>query len=185
MLAFCNNAGPSFIFGMVGGILKRPELCWFLWVSQILSAIIVGAVLPGKSNDTCRLRHGTPLTISQGLEQAIHVCAKISGWVILFRALISVLEQRLIAHLPVIWRTWLAGILELSNGCIRVQELDSVRSAYLLCGIMLAFGGFCVHLQTKSVAKDLSIRYYLLGKVLQAVIILPILLILWKIGVAF
>lgn len=185
LLGFCNNAGPSFIFGMVGGILKDMKLCWFLWLAQILSAVIVGAILPGKSRSSCRLDNGKAVSISEGLEKSLVICGKICGWVILFRSLISVLEARIFMFLPPIWKSAIAGILELSNGCIRIGTIDSPFLAFLLSGAMLTFGGICVLLQTKSVIKELSVKQYFVGKLLQTMIVIPILWLLWKITVAF
>lgn len=185
LLGFCNNAGPSFIFGMVGGILKDIRLCWFLWLGQILSAILVGAILPGKSAESCRLTPSRKNSVTQTLESTVYICSKIAGWVILFRVALSVAEKWFLHRLPVLWCTAVAGLLELSNGCVRLQYIDTEWLRFLLCGAMLAFGGICVHLQTKSVVGSLSIKFLLLGKVMQTLLALPILFVLWKIIVAF
>lgn len=185
LLGFCNNAGPSFIFGMVGGILKDVHLCWALWIGQILSAVIVGAILPGKSSINGSAQPAKKLSVTTGLESTIHICSKIAAWIILFRALISVAEKWFLSKLPAFWNAGISGVLELSNGCIRLQNIDSPLLRFLLCGILLSLGGFCVYLQTKSVTGTLSLRRYIIGKVLQTVILLPILLVLWKITVAF
>lgn len=185
LLGFCNNAGPSFIFGMVGGIFKDYRLCWLLWLGQIFSAVIVGTILPGKSKTGCRLQQNNGLTVAEGLQATLGICGKIAGWIILFRVLLTVADKWLLYNFSSLWQAGIAGILELSNGCIRLQNIDVPLPKFLLCGAMLAFGGFCVHLQTKSVVKILSLKTHFIGKVLQMLIILPILLILWKITVAF
>ena len=185
MLGFCNNAGPSFIFGMVGGVLKDLRLCWILWLGIILSSIVVGAILPGKSNSACQLQTVKSISVTEGLEKAIHICSKIAGWVIMFRVVIAIAEKRLLYRLPAIWNTGIAGVLELSNGCVRLETITLPLPRFLLCGAMLCFGGICVHLQTRSVTKGLSLKYYFVGKALQTLILLPILLALWKITVAF
>ncbi len=185
LLGFCNNAGPSFIFGMVGGILGDIRFCWFLWLGQIFSALSVGMLLPGKSKEQCRLQSGKELTVTESLENTIRICAKIAGWVVLFRALLSVADKWFLHLLPIQWNAGIAGILELSNGCVRLQYIESNLLRYLLCGVLLSFGGLCVNFQTKSVARTLSLKWYFIGKILQSFIILPILLFLWKITVAF
>lgn len=185
LLGFCNNAGPSFILGMVGGILKDIRLCFFLWLGQIVSAILVGAILPEKSKESCHLTPNRKNSITKVLESTVYICSKIAGWVILFRALLSVAEKWFLFRLPALWRTAAAGFLELSNGCIHLQYVDTEMQRFLLCGAMLAFGGICVHLQTKSVVGALSVRLYFLGKVMQTLLVLPILFLLWKITVAF
>ena len=185
LLGFCNNAGPSFIFGMVGGILKDIRLCWLIWLGQILSSVFVGAILPGKSQASCRLHSVKNLSVTKGLESTLYICSKIAGWVILFRSLLGVAEKWFLSSLPSVWNAGVAGILELSNGCIRLQYVTAALPRYLLCGAILSFGGFCVHLQTKSVVNTLSLRQYFQGKVLQTLLTLPILFVLWKITVAF
>ena len=45
-LAFCNNAGPSFILGTVGvGIWQSGKTGWLLWAVQIVSAVFVGIIV--------------------------------------------------------------------------------------------------------------------------------------------
>ncbi len=185
LLGFCNNAGPGFIFGMIGGILQNALLCWILWIGQILSAIIVGAILPGKGRQICRMKVQRPTSISETLEKTVLVCAKVAGWIILFRTLIAILEKWILGGSANIWKVCVAGILELSNGCIYVNGIDSSLSALLILGSLLSFGGICVHLQTKSVCKCLLLKQYLIAKILQAIIVIPIICILWKITVAF
>ena len=185
LLGFCNNAGPSFIFGMVGGILKDIRLCWLLWAGQILSSILIGMLLPDKSTERCRLQSVNRITLTEGFEKSLRICSKVAGWVVLFRSIISVAEKWSLNDLPAFWNAAVSGVLELSNGCVRLQYISDSFSRFLLCGAFLSFGGFCVHLQTKSVVGPLSMRYYLTGKILQTLFIVPILWILWKITVAF
>ncbi len=185
LLGFCNNAGPSFIFGMIGSILKDIRLCWLLWLSQIISSILVGITLPNKSKASCSLQRRKSNSITEAMDNTIHICSKIAGWVILFRAVLSVLDKWFLSSLPEHNGTVIAGLLELSNGCVRLQYVNMPMLQFILCGTILTFGGICVHLQTKSVTNSLSARYYLLGKILQTLFVLPILFILWKISVAF
>ena len=185
LLGFCNNAGPSFIFGMVGAILKDFRLCWLLWFGQIISAITVGAIMPNKSKSLCPAQGGNSLSITKALESTLKISGKIAGWVLLFRVTLSVADKWILHRLTPIWSGAFSGALELSNGCIRLQYVSNPMVRFLLCGAILSFGGFCVYLQTKSVVQTLSTRYYLYGKVLQTVLILPILCFLWKLTVAF
>jgi len=46
LLAFCNNAGPLFIVGVVGvGMLGNARLGYVLWGTHIFSAVLVGILL--------------------------------------------------------------------------------------------------------------------------------------------
>ena len=170
---------------MVGGILKDIRLCWLLWAGQILSSILIGMLLPDKSTERCRLQSVNRITLTEGFEKSLRICSKVAGWVVLFRSIISVAEKWSLNDLPTFWNAAVSGVLELSNGCVRLQYISDSFSRFLLCGAILSFGGFCVHLQTKSVVGALSMRYYWTGKILQTLFIVPILWILWKITVAF
>ena len=44
MLAFCNNAGPSFLFGMVSGFFPERKWIWLQWVILLSSALLTAAV---------------------------------------------------------------------------------------------------------------------------------------------
>ncbi len=184
MLGFCSNAGPSFIFGMIGSIFQDIRLCCLLWLTQILSALCVGVLLPGKSRDSCHITASNKVTPVEALSKAVGAIAKICGWVILFRCLICVLNKRILKNLPSLLSVCVTGILELSNGCVGLGEIGAGLERFVLAGALLAFGGFCVSLQTKSVCKGLSLRYYFPGKALQSIISIPICWILWKISVA-
>jgi len=60
-----------------------------------------------------------------------------------------------------------SGFLELSNGCIRLAEIESEGLRFLLAAAFLSFGGICVTLQTASVAEGLSMKLYFPGKLLH------------------
>ena len=61
-LSFCSNAGPSFIFGIGAGLFPGIGYCAVLWLIQIISAAIVGILIPGKSPKAGR-NHQPPLTL--------------------------------------------------------------------------------------------------------------------------
>lgn len=181
MLPFCNNAGPGFIFGLMGVILKDGKLCLYLWLIQIVSAIIVGGILPSKSKSTFKAVPRIRPTIPASLEKSVSAMAKICGWIILFRVLIEVINT----HFHFLSNIFVYGILELSNGCLQLQHTAGVSAAFILAAPMLAFGGLCVFLQTKSVASGLSARYYFPGKALQTIISFVLALAVSKFTVAF
>lgn len=93
----------------------------------------------------------------------------VCGWVILFRILISFLNQYVFGILPPWIQVAVIGILELSNGCCELMRISDVGLRFVICSSMLAFGGVCVLLQTISVLQGLSIRHYLIGKSIQSI----------------
>jgi len=170
MLAFCNLAGPAFLFGIVAGKFSDPLAPWALWGIHILSAITVAVLLPGKSTRKATLQPGRILTLSDALQRSLHVMANVCGWIILFRILIAFLERWLLWLLPIPAQVAVAGFLELSNGCCDLDRIGNESLRFIITAGMLAFGGLCVTMQTASAAKGLSLNTYLIGKLLQALL---------------
>jgi hypothetical protein len=168
-LPYCSNAGPSFIFGIGAGLFPGIGYCAVLWLIQIISAAIVGILTPGKSPKAGR-KHQTPLTLQQALRNAITTMAIICGWVILFRVLITVIERWMLWFLPVSAQIVVRGVLELANGIVSLSQIGNLGLRMILFSALLSFGGICVWMQTRSVVRDLSTRYYLPGKLTQSAI---------------
>ncbi len=178
MLSFCNNAGPSFVLGMLSLLFRSPYICIILWCIHIFSAILVGIVMPGKSRDSCHMKSVPKMQISDALEQSIRVMANICGWIVLFRVLINILNRWILWIFPYPIQTIIMGTLEISNGCLALFHIEHDGLKFILSSIFLSLGGICVALQTMSVIKELSMKQYYIGKLLQCLfsIILSILL---------
>lgn len=168
MLAFCNNAGPAFLFGMISSVFPGQAYIWALWVIHILSALLTAWSLPGKPAKIRTLSPKKSITISLALQASIRVMATVCGWVILFRVIIAFLRRWFLWLLPVEMQVLVTGLLELSNGCCELHTVTGINLRFLICSVFLAFGGVCVTMQTVSVTSGLSLRYYFSGKVMQA-----------------
>lgn len=169
LLSFCSNAGPAFLFGIVGAAFDSPWIPWALWAVHMASALIVG--MAGNCNaGRSAAVHRTPVSLTGALQKALSVMAQVSGWVIIFRMLLTYLDRWFLWLLPNDAKILLSGILELSNGCIQLRELENEGLRFLTAAVLLALGGLCVCFQTSSVAKGLSLKYYFPGKLLQAVL---------------
>lgn len=166
MLGFCSNAGPSFIFGMLAGVLD-PAVLWVLWGIHILSALLTGMLLPGGSNKPVNVSHASGLSPADSLERSLKVIATICGWVIVFRVLLTFLQRWLLWLLPIEAEIAISGLLELTNGCCRLQLADTEGLRFILATMLLGFGGICVCLQTISVTKGLGTGLYFPGKLIQ------------------
>ncbi len=166
ILSFCNNAGPAFLFGMVGSMFSDAWTAWSLWGIHILSALMTARCFPGQG-DAITLQKSGGISISQALNASLRVMAVVCGWVVLFRVLIAFLKRWVLWILPIEAQTALIGLLELSNGCCELILISDIRLRYLICSGMLAFGGLCVTMQTAAVTNGLSLGYYLRGKLLQ------------------
>lgn len=193
MLAFCSNAGPSFIFGILSSCFQRKALIFLIWGIQILSAWTAARLFSfdnGKTGDETKLS-----AASFGIETAIQAMLKICGWVILFRILISFLDRWFLWMAAAPLRVAIIGLLELSNGCCSMNLILREDVRFLVCSFLLAFGGTCVAYQTASVCHGLGLGYYFMGKLAQgctAVFLAAaiyykrwLLLVLWMIIVFF
>ena len=169
ILAYTNNAGPAFIFGMLGHVFPSRAAPWLLWGIHILSAFIVRLILAPSwrsiySETYSANKHGDiPHTTAK-------IMCTICIWVTTFRIIVTYLGIWIDMVVTPALKTMLFGSLELVNGCCILPEISDLGIRFIVCSGMLAFGGLCVTMQTLSVVRGLDIRYYLIGKSLQTVI---------------
>ncbi len=166
MLAYCSNVGPAFLFGILPAAFPNRSTLWLLWGIQLLSVWAPSFVF---SCSAAQFRTGETLPASFGMEQAVWAMLKICGWVILFRVLIAFLCRWILWAVSSQIQIAVIGLLELSNGCCMLSQIPAEGTRFLICSVMLSFGGLCVAYQTASVCPGLNLRGYLLGKTLQAV----------------
>lgn len=167
MLGFCSNAGPAFIFGMLATTFTNPLAPWMLWGIHIASALLVGWALPGTAIGTCALRKNESVSVVKSLHNAIGNIVMVCGWVIIFRLILDFCNRWFLWLFPVEVQILFAGAIELTNGCVMLQQLESECMRFIFAATILAFGGQCVAMQTLSVTKKLGVGSYFLGKLLQ------------------
>ena len=165
-LAYCNNAGPAFIFGITGHLFSSRSTPWLLWSIHLISAFMVSIIFRPRGENTSDETKTSNRTGDMVLHIAKVMC-KICIWVVIFRVFLSYLDIWTQTWMPVAVRTVLFGMLELVNGCCSLPGVVDLRLRFVILSGMLSFGGVCVAMQTISVVKGLGIRYYLEGKVLQ------------------
>ena len=167
MLGFCSNAGPAFVFGILGSMFSTPWAAWLLWIIHILSAIAVGIILPGRSSRTAVPPAGQTLSLPEAVERSLKIMAGVCGWVVLFRMILAILNRWMLWMLPQNAQIAAAGLLELTNGCFRLPSIEEQGLRFLLASGFLACGGICVTMQTLSVTGALGLGQYIPGKLLQ------------------
>lgn len=168
MLSFCNNAGPSFLFGMASVFFTRGRTVWALWGFHILGALAAAWLFPCGDAGHIKPPDGNDIFITAVLKKAITAMAVICGWVIIFRVVISFADRWFLWAVPREVRTGIIGLLDLSNGICELGSIADERLRFFLCSGMLSLGGICVTLQTASVTEGLSKAYYYRGKGVQA-----------------
>jgi hypothetical protein len=170
MLVFCNATGPAFLFGITGSIFTSRWIPWCLWGIHLLSGLTI-ARLSGNNPKSVNIRSaGHAQSIPVQLRQSIKAMSEISGWIVLMRAVISVIQKRFLQYLPLSIVVFISGILELSTGCISLIQVESIGLRFVLCALFLNFGGLCVAMQTQSVSANINQHKYLSGKCLQAIL---------------
>lgn len=167
LLAFCSNAGPAFLFGIIGPMFSQWYVPWLLWLIHILGAVvamvIVSPVLP---KSPC----SKSTSVVQVLESSVKTMGIICGWVMIFRILIAFCDKWFLWVMPGAFQVIFSGFLELANGCIQLHEINLPGLRYLVAGVLLSIGGCCVTMQTVSVCQGLSLRWYFPGKTVQCAV---------------
>lgn len=170
MLSFCSNAGPSFLFGMAAPMFSFPSAGWVLWGIHIASALIAGILFRKEPACSRVCPANTAREHADFLSNALTVTGKVCAWVILFRVLCCFLQRWFLFLLPKWAQCAIVGLLELANGCIGLFGVESEQLRFLLCSVMLSFGGVCVAMQTFSVAGGLDLSLYFAGKLVQSML---------------
>ena len=170
LLAFCNNAGPAFLFGMVGSFFPTPSAAWCLWAIHILGSLFAAYLFFRVPENTSIPEKKISRNISpknDWLKISIHAMSSICGWVILFRVLLAFLSKWLLWFCPLPIQVILCGILELTNGCLGLSYISDLKLRFIVANMLLSLGGLCVTMQTISVTSGLSLRFYFTGKIIQ------------------
>ena len=170
LMGFCSNAGPAFLFGIVAQQFQDPKIPWILWGIHIFSAVASGMLLPRTSSSGISPGNAGKTTLSAFLDRSLIITARVCGWVVLFRMIIGFLQRWLFQFFPVPIKVLIAGILELSNGCCILSNIEQTGLRFILCSVMLSLGGICVLMQTMSITGKLGLGMYLPGKLLQTAI---------------
>lgn len=163
---FCNNAGPAFLFGILNPFFPGIGYVWCLWLIQIASAILTGVLLDGTAHSqfikTKSADSGTDI-IWRSARSMVVICT----WVTIFRMVIEYLDHWFLRNTDPVAQVLFTGILELSNGCLRLEIIEEPSIRFLLATFMLSCGGMCILMQTRGVFPGLNIRKYLLGKLIH------------------
>lgn len=169
LLCFCCNAGPAFLFGICGGLFASRWTPWLLWAIHIFSAILTGLLTPGPCGET-PMTASEETSLASAFQGALRAIGSVCGWVILFKVFLAIAEKWALWLLPEPVQILLTGILELTNGCLRLSRIPSEDMRFVMCSGFLSFGGLCVWMQTASVVRPLGIKSYACGKAMQTVL---------------
>lgn len=180
MILYCNNAGPAFIFGVVGyGVFQSFWVGLALYLIHAVSAVILGATFIHKKKSkihsmtegslTPRFSNALTVSVRQAGLTAIQVCI----FVIFFSVLCSYFQF----FIPEQWKKnpfVVLGLscLELAGGISMLSEIPNQAVLFCLSSFLLGFGGLCVTFQTFSILDEagLSGKHYLASKLFHGLI---------------
>ena len=177
LLAFCNNSGPAFILGAVGGVFDSPKAGALLYGTHILAALSAGLVFRGRraagAPDTLppptpsrSFFEAFPAAVSKALFSTLTVC----GYVVLFSALLGTLT--FLERQTPLARALAAGFMELGSGVAALRGLEPTPVNLAAAALMLGWGGVSVHFQTLAAVADTDIKCarHLAGRALCALL---------------
>ena len=162
----CNNAGPSFLFGVISHVFADISWTVCLWLIQITAAILTGFTLDGNNGKRIVIEPDH-LTLSDAVNKALRNMAGICAWVVLFRMFLAFADRWMFDKFPRTMQVFLSGLLELSNGCLRLEWIADPVCRFHSATALLSIGGFSILMQTKAVFPQLNIRYYICGKLIH------------------
>lgn len=170
LLAFCSNAGPSFIIGVAGlTVFGSARTGAYLYLIHITAAMAAGFLLRGRRAVTGGTYHppARPGLISaflSAVQGAASAMGRVCAFVVFFLVLLS-LTERLTGPLS----PGAAGFLELTNGVLR---LSPTRTGFITAAALLGWGGLSVHGQSAAVLSgtDLPMGPYLAAKAAHAAV---------------
>ena len=192
LLAFCNNTGPAFLIGAVGGgVFGNPRLGVLLYAVHSLSAVLTGLLLrrraadPSVLSDAASKPEAMPFSaaFSSSVHRAVEALLGVCAFVVCFTVFIGLLRTNgWIDALEMLFcerfscdrvalRALFSGFFELGSG---VSELCGQRSSALypaLASAIVGWGGLSVHFQTLSLfsADDIKSAPHTAGRLLSAV----------------
>lgn len=169
LLAFCNNAGPSFILGVVGvGCFGSLRTGIYLYLVHAFSAVLVGILFRKKAPVSGqKVRYSAafePIAVFvRAVGEAAEGMVRLCGFVVFFLVILALITDLTGLNHPV-----LLGLAELTTG---VTALEGRPGDLVWAAALLGWGGLSVHGQTAAVLSDtdLGLGRYFLGKILQAI----------------
>ena len=184
LIGFSNNTGPAFVISGIGvGLLKSYSAGIIIYISMILSAVLVGILLglfktPSRNEKAlCDTDFDFVASIKKGSLNTLNIC----GFVVIFSVISGIVS--LFIKNETLYAA-VSSFIEVSSGAKAISGLSlgiDIKAAF--SAFAVSFSGLSVHLQAKSFIRDTDIsmkRYYKM-KLLQGALSFVITLFLMKI----
>ncbi|MEG1702286.1 MAG: hypothetical protein RR267_05245 [Erysipelotrichaceae bacterium] len=169
----CSFASPAFIILTCGNqIYHQPSLGFQLFIISLCSGLFLLLQTRKTSIELTKpieLNKSFALTLSNAICSSIKSLFMIGGYLML----ITSIQAILLPYLPPLLSSFLNITTEFSSGSTYIAHLPySLPNRYCLQSGLLAFGGFCVHLQIFSLNEHSHLIYstYLKYRIVQAML---------------
>ncbi len=177
LLAFCNNSGPVFIMSMVGvGIFQSPHIGRLLYISHVMSALLVGIIMRTYTPRQNILQRTLPKSLPDNTKSVLRIFGgvmdnsvfsilRICGFILFFSVFAASLPKT--GFLP-----YIHALLEITGGVRAVAALSiDFELKMCLISFFIAFSGISVLFQVGAVAAahGLSLAPYIFGKLVQGI----------------
>ena len=196
LLAFCNNSGPAFIFGVVGaGIFGSGTIALLLYLTHIAASLLVGFLFRfyrhTQRPSSCASHWNIQVTpfasafthsITDSLSSILNICSFVLFFTVFLRCLslsgllpaLSGLMAGLLSPTGLtqtFFQQLLTGMIELSSGVSSLIGTQTLSRQVSLAAFMLGWAGLSVHCQVLSFLGEcgLSAKTYLFGKLLHGI----------------
>lgn len=201
ILMFSHFSNPLFILGTVYSCLLDVRITYLVFIGHYLSNIIIGIIIRNYNQSDGnmskfsfkkalskmhykRINNEKKLgeIITNSLINTINTLLLILGVVTTCLIMTTIIDNNF--HLPLLYKSVLSGLLEITQGLKHVSLLNnSIYLKGLLITAILSFGGVSVHLQTVSIISETNIKYlpFLLARILHAFISIILFIILYRI----
>jgi len=168
----CSTAGLVFVVGAIGeGLLGQSAAGWMIWGIQIAASFLcafVWKIFLLRRPNTREIPDNTPplapvvtppVTWTEAVASACTAMLTVSGYIVLFGAWTSVLEQlqvfaragslfawglRMLGYSPETWSDLLKGLVELTAGGNALSLNTDLRQILPLLCLVFGFGGTCI-----------------------------------------
>lgn len=178
LLALCNNSGPLFVIGSVGGAMYMSrDIGIMLYAVHIAAALLSGIVIgisARKKEHTrtdgiavaCSKPIGTVIgeAVGAAATNMLNICVLTVSFSVLIGAMSSFLGRGALYLL-------IGGISEISAGVYNISTSALPLATRLVAvSAVMGFAGISVHLQVGAIASraKLSMKLYFAGKLLHA-----------------
>ena len=186
MTSFCSTSGPMFIIGAVGvGLIKGAIYGYIILIAHIFGALLNGLLYRKIKVKKKKKQHfnieSKPSDLSSiVIDSAISIIS-VGTIIAIFFVVIQSLNP-LLSLLPSPVAAFIAGLVEITKGCIDLASSLSPNLATITCTFIISFGGLSTMLQSLTMLDKIKMPIWLfaLQKFTHAILatIISIILIL-------